>query len=533
MLEAEIDLGALINKRYQIQQLLGQGGFGRTYLATDTERFDELCVLKEFVPSSKTQSTAQRSRELFGREARVLYQINHPQIPKFLAWFEYAERLFLVQEYIDGKTYSSLLSDRLAQQGQALSEAEIVEWLRDLLPVLAYLHRQNIVHRDISPDNVMLPHGQSKPVLIDFGLVKQTVSQMWALSSDAVGSGQPSFVGKVGYSPSEQMRLGKCYPCSDLYALGVTAVVLLTGREPNWLMDQDSLEWEWHSYVQVSDRLARTLDKMLAERPKDRYQSAQEVLAHLPLPAAPGVLPGMPFVELQIEVDQIRIAQEVAEIEESDFFQQLQQQAEQLRNIESVASQTESELPFTLFEATGGNWSESEVEAEPAVTEVDPAFINLCQQELARYLGRMASYVLTETLEENPHLSYQQLVEALAIKIPNSQQAREFRKSVTANQSAAETQKSRRSQRPIASPAPESIVVNAVQPDVTPHPQMTQEFIDRCQHELARCIGPMASYILEETLDQSDLSPQQLVEALAAEIPNSKQATEFRQRLGS
>ena len=529
MLEAEIDLGTLINSRYQIQQLLGQGGFGRTYLATDTERFDELCVLKEFVPSSKTQSTAQRSRELFGREARVLYQINHPQIPKFLAWFEYAERLFLVQEYINGKTYSSLLSDRLAQQGQALSETEIVQWLRDLLPVLAYLHRQNIVHRDISPDNVMLPHGQSKPVLIDFGLVKQTVSQMWALSSDAAGSGQLSFVGKVGYSPSEQMRLGKCYPCSDLYALGVTAVVLLTGREPNWLMDQNTLEWEWHSYVQISDRLAQTLDKMLAEKPRDRYQSAQEVLSHLPLPAAPGMLTGMPFVELQIEVDQTRIAQEVAEIEDSDFFQQLQQQAEQLRNLESVTPQTES-LPFTLLEATEG-WSESDVEVEkPAVTEIDPAFINLCQQELARYLGRMASYVLTETLEENPYLSPQQLVEALATQISNPQQAREFRKSVAANQRSAETQQSKRS-HPIVNPSPEPTVVNATQQETTPHPQLTKEFIDRCQHQLARCIGPMASYIVEEALDQSDLSPQQLVEALAAEISNPQQAAEFRQRL--
>ena len=530
MLEAEIDLGTLVNNRYQIQKLLGQGGFGRTYLATDTERFDELCVLKEFVPSSKTHSTAQRSRELFGREARVLYQINHPQIPKFLAWFEYAGCLFLVQQYIDGKTYSSLLSDRLAQQGQALSEMEIVQWLRDLLPVLAYLHRQNIVHRDISPDNVMLPHGQSKPVLIDFGLVKQTVSQMWALSSDTVGSAQLSFVGKVGYSPSEQMRLGKCYPCSDLYALGVTAIVLLTGREPNWLMDQNSLEWEWHSYVQVSDRLAQTLDKMLAEKPKDRYQSAQEVLAHLPLPAAPGVLPGMPFAELQIEVDQTRIAQEVAEIEESDFFQQLQQQAEQLRNIESVAPQTESELPSTLIETV--SWPNSNVEAEPATTEIDPAFINLCQQELARYLGRMASYVLTETLEENPHLSPQQLVEALATEISNPQQAREFRNSITANQSAAGTPKSGRSQRkPTVSPSPESIMVNPAEQKITTHPQLTKEFIDRCQHELARCIGPMASYIVEETLDQSELSPQQLVEALAAEISNSRQAAEFRQRL--
>ncbi len=84
--EDELVPGTLINNRYQIETVLGHGGFGRTYLASDTHCFGDFCVLKEFLPASKAEYIVQKSRELFEREARVLYQINHPQIPRFLAW---------------------------------------------------------------------------------------------------------------------------------------------------------------------------------------------------------------------------------------------------------------------------------------------------------------------------------------------------------------------------------------------------------------------------------------------------------------
>lgn len=233
MLKAEIEIGTIVKNRYQIQGVLGRGGFGRTYLASNVERCGEMCVLKVFLPTNTDQAAIQRSRKLFEREARVLYKINHPQVPKFLAWFEEAEQLFIVQEYIDGKTYFRLLRER-QKQGNLFSESEIMQWLKDLLPVLGHLHENNIVHRDISPDNIMLPKGQSKPVLIDFGLVKQKVSQIWANGSPSANESEHlSFVGKFGYSPPEQIRVGQCYPCSDLYALAVTAIVLLTGREPS------------------------------------------------------------------------------------------------------------------------------------------------------------------------------------------------------------------------------------------------------------------------------------------------------------
>ncbi len=516
MIEAEIKPGTLINNRYQIQRLLGQGGFGRTYLASDTERFGEVCVLKEFVPSSRAEYIVQKSRELFEREAKVLYQINHPQIPKFLAWFRHAAGLFLVQEYIDGRTYSSLLWER-QQQGELFSEAEVTQWLKDLLPVLAYLHERKLVHRDISPDNIMLPSDQSQPVLIDFGLVKQQVTQIWATSLESLGGVvQHSFVGKFGYSPPEQIRMGQCYPCSDLYALAVTALVLLTGREPNWLMAQGSLEWEWRSYTNVSGHLAQILDKMLVEKPKDRYQSAREILTELQLHTSPGVMAiSQPLVELYIEIDEDRKNRQVAEIEDTDYFQQLLKQTEQFSSSFETESETQLEAEFpqlsTLPEETTASKSSSNVDSETPpeaaiLPELNPAFIDRCQQKLTHYIGSMARLILEEVLEQNPAASPQQLVEALAAEIPNYQKAQEFRNSVETD--------------PEIQPKPATI------------PQLNPAFIKRCQQELARCIGPMASCIIDETLaERPEISPEQLVETLAAEIPNPQKVQEFKKRV--
>lgn len=280
---SELSPGTFVDRRYRIRCVLGRGGFGRTYLAADERRFGELCVLKEFVPKNQGDSVvAQKLYELFHREAKILHKLNHPQIPKFFAVFEENDRLFIVQEYIDGKTYWKLLQERQRQQ-IAFSEAEVVCWLKDLLPVLDYLHRQNIVHRDISPDNIMLPKQGRLPVLIDFGVVKQAAPHWYEVSSiHPDGSIEASVsVGKLGYAPYEQIRIGQCSPRSDLYALGVTAVVLLTGKPPNLLIDSKSLEWKWHTLVKLQPQLVKILKTMMAEKPNDRYPSAQAVLQDL------------------------------------------------------------------------------------------------------------------------------------------------------------------------------------------------------------------------------------------------------------
>jgi serine/threonine-protein kinase len=278
--------GTVLRQRYLIQQVLGQGGFGRTYLAFDQERFNEPCVLKEFIVPYHDGTLIEKSKTLFHREASTLYQIQHPQIPRFWAAFEDEKRFFLVQDFVDGQTYRQLLSDR-KQKGQTFSAAEVLYFLSHLLPVLACIHNQGIIHRDISPENVILQTQATiqlepahtfpeagLPVLIDFGAVKEATSH-WPLIST------PTRVGKVGYAPPEQLQTGRVYPNSDLYALAATALVLLTGREPQTLLDSRTLTWNWEPYAYVSDELAMVLRRMLAVYPGDRYQTATEVLQDL------------------------------------------------------------------------------------------------------------------------------------------------------------------------------------------------------------------------------------------------------------
>lgn len=247
----------------------------------DLEGASQLYVLKEFAPADSRESAIAKCHALFEQEAQVLCKLKHSQIPQCFGFFEDNGRLFLVQEYIDGKTYCEILQDCL-EQGQVFTVAQAVKWLKDLLPVLDYIHSCRIVHRDISPDNIMFPHGGKKPVLIDFGVVKQIMTQIGSqISNPPSSSVRGTLVGKVGYSPPEQLRLGQCYPNSDLYSLAVTALVLITGKHPSELCDGYSLKWQWGKYVNLGNRLGRIFDKMLAETPKERYQSARAVLAAL------------------------------------------------------------------------------------------------------------------------------------------------------------------------------------------------------------------------------------------------------------
>ena len=266
-MQLPIPIGTILQNRYHILNVLGQGGFGRTYLAEDQGRFNEPCALKELIPAQSGGYALEKSKELFQREATILYQISHPQIPQFRATFEQDQRLFLVQDYVEGKTYRELLNDR-RMQSIAFSEVEVLQWLELLLPVLEHIHGKGIIHRDISPDNIILRQRDQLPVLIDFGVVKELATRIQFETTE-----QATTVGKLGYSPSEQMQSGRAYPSSDLYSLAVTAIVLLTGREPQELFNDSMLTWQWQQRVAVSPALAYVLNKMLSQKPGDRYQT--------------------------------------------------------------------------------------------------------------------------------------------------------------------------------------------------------------------------------------------------------------------
>ncbi|NES42561.1 protein kinase [Moorena sp. SIO2C4] len=291
-----LQTGSRLRDRYIIQRTLGQGGFGKTYLAKDTGRFNELVTLKELTPRNQGTHTLEKAEELFQREATMLHKLSSPQIPRFWEFFRHGKRLFLVQDYIEGKTYQTLLEERVSK-GERFSETEIIQLFQQLLPVLSYLHQLGIIHRDIAPDNIIRRASDGVPVLIDLGGVKQIALEVntpvtrGALDLGEFNSprssapGQNSAIyaggtclGKVGYAPDEQLRLGIAAPHSDLYALGVTSLVLMTGKQPQELVDPYTLSWRTEEEVTLSPEFNSILSRLLASQPSERFQSAQEVL---------------------------------------------------------------------------------------------------------------------------------------------------------------------------------------------------------------------------------------------------------------
>lgn len=269
--------GTPLGARYNVLRELGEGGFGRTYLAEDLHRFKEPCVLKEFVPQIEDPNLLVKAQELFEREAKILYQLEHSQIPKFRELMRESGKLYLVQDYVEGATYRGLLQSRQDYGGQ-FSETEITQLLYQLLPILDYIHNLDIIHRDISPENLILRAQDGLPVLIDFGSVKQIAA---TVEQELSAPSSQTRIGKVGYVPPEQFHSGTVDATSDLYGLAATLVVLATGREPQDLTDMYDNSWNWERFVRLGEPINHVLRKMLAPSPVQRYQSANAVMQAL------------------------------------------------------------------------------------------------------------------------------------------------------------------------------------------------------------------------------------------------------------
>lgn len=265
-----------LRERYRAIKPLGQGGFGRTYLAQDEDRLNSHCVIKQFSPQVQGTKSMEKAIRLFNQEAVRLDELSeHPQIPNLLAYFEQEGFLYLVQQFVEGQ---SLLQE-MRQQG-AFNERQIRDMLSDVLPVLRFIHRQQVIHRDITPTNILRRKADDRLVLIDFGVAKQI--------DEEAGAEQPGTrIGTEGYAPIEQFRGGKAFPASDLYSLGATCLHLLTETRPDNLYDPLNGRWIWRAYLrekqgkQVSDQLAYILDNLLKDLVNDRYQSADEVMRDL------------------------------------------------------------------------------------------------------------------------------------------------------------------------------------------------------------------------------------------------------------
>jgi serine/threonine protein kinase len=255
--------------------LIGQGGFGRTYLALDEDRLNTRCVIKQFSPQVQGTKSLEKAVHLFNQEAVRLHELGeHPQIPTLLAYFEQDNYLYLVQQFVEGQS----LLQQMRQRG-AFDERQIRDVLADVLPVLRFIHRHQVIHRDITPTNILSRQSDDRLVLIDFGVAKQVTANASAEAGTRIGT--------EGYAPMEQFRGGKAYPASDLYSLGATCLHLMTQTRPDNLYDPLNGCWIWRDYLQrekgvsVSEQLAHILDNMLKDLVGDRYQSADEVMRDL------------------------------------------------------------------------------------------------------------------------------------------------------------------------------------------------------------------------------------------------------------
>lgn len=279
--------GKLLGGRYQVLQVLAQGGFGQTYIAKDMHRpGNPQCVVKHLQPTTANSRFLHNARRLFQTEAEILEKLgHHDQIPRLLAYFEENQEFYLVQEFIQGQTLTAQL-----QPGKRWSESQVYQLLQEILGILVFVHSHGAIHRDIKPDNI-IRRSDGKLVLVDFGSVKQAWTQVITAHEQThsifANHLSPTIaIGTPGYMPTEQGR-GKPQPNSDIYALGMIAIQALTGTNPTQLLEEsDTGEIVWQHQANVSSAIAKVITKMVRYNFKNRYQSAKEALAAVELELA-------------------------------------------------------------------------------------------------------------------------------------------------------------------------------------------------------------------------------------------------------
>ncbi len=273
-------IGTILAQRYAIESLLGRGDFSMTFLARNLNLPGQpACVIKQLALQSSDAREIATSQRRFYLEAQTLSMLgSHAQIPTLLDYFQMTADLYLVEEYIPGMVLSRSL-DRAnlipAERQTRYSELKIEDFLRQMLRLLEYIHGHRLIHRDIKPQNIILCQTDRRYVLVDFGAVKDLNPRPISAPDRADISRS---IGTPGFAPPEQLANRAVY-ASDIYALGMTCIFLLTGKDPTQLpTDPYTCELVWADRVEISDSLSDILGKMVQVSLTDRYHSASEVL---------------------------------------------------------------------------------------------------------------------------------------------------------------------------------------------------------------------------------------------------------------
>ena len=270
---------------YEIQAVLGKGGFGITYRALDLQ-LDKHVAIKELlidsiatrvegstvVPQSASlQEDWDWARESFRKEAKVLARFSHPAIVGVHRIIEANGTGYMVMDYVEGETYEA----RLRRIGRDPDQASLMAVIGPLLDGLREVHEHGLLHRDIKPENILI-NRRGQPVLIDFGTARSTVAATMTMT----------MMGTAGYMPIEQSQTkGKKGAWTDIYAIGVMMCRAITGEKPPSATDRIMEdEFQWLSYRQIpgySEQFLQAVDWALRVRPEERPQSIAGWMPHL------------------------------------------------------------------------------------------------------------------------------------------------------------------------------------------------------------------------------------------------------------
>ncbi len=264
----QLPVGTLLQGRYEVVHSLAVGGFSQTYLAVDRliPSYPR-CVIKQFLPQFQNNKSVSIARRFFAAEAEILAKLDHPHIPKLLAYFEENKCFYLVQELVNGRDLATEFEVR-----KPYSESEVKDLLKECLQILSYLHQQKIIHRDIKPANIIRDQ-QGKLHIIDLGAVKQLQNNQDNAFTVTIGT--------PIYMPPEQAK-GLPKLGSDLYALGVVAIEALSGMRiediPTSCINGELM---WRNNVQASPEFCDVLTRMVRHDFRQRYHNAQEAFLAL------------------------------------------------------------------------------------------------------------------------------------------------------------------------------------------------------------------------------------------------------------